>query len=124
MASFNTLTFIIPIVAIIFGCGIAIIAIIAESQEKRKYYESLVKALETSKDPEKIRELFELPKQKELDKTRYLRKGIITIAVGIGIGIVGAYINTSFIIGIGIFLCIIGISFLLIYYLIRKNRPA
>ncbi|OPX18534.1 hypothetical protein BXT86_00650 [candidate division WOR-3 bacterium 4484_100] len=123
MSSFNTLIFIIPIVAIIFGCGIAIIAIIAEHQEKRKYYESLVKALETGKDPEMVRTLFEQPRQKEFDIPRYLRKGIVTIAVGIGLGIMGIFVNADFIIGIGIFLCILGLAFLLIYYLVKKNRP-
>ncbi len=117
------LSLLIPIVAIVFGCGIAIIAIITEYYEKKRYHESLVKALETGNDPEKVKELFKLPEKKEPYTIRYLHKGITTIAVGIGAGLFGLFINTRVITGIGVFLCILGLAFLLIHYLIKKNRP-
>lgn len=116
--------FIIPIVAIVFGCGIAIIAIIAEYKEKKKYYESMVKALESGKSSEEIQALFNLPRREELDETRYLKKGVVTIAVGIGVGIIGVFVNADVIIGIGGFLCILGLSFLLIHYLLNKKKSA
>jgi len=97
MAMFQ-FAFIIPIVAIVFGCGIAIIAIIAEYKEKKKYYESMVKALESGKSSEEIQALFNLPRREELDETRYLKKGVVTIAVGIGVGIIGVFVNADVII--------------------------
>jgi hypothetical protein len=114
--------YLMPIVAIVFGCSIAIIAILAEYREKKKYYESVVKALEVGKDPDEVKALFGQPRVKQLDATNYMIKGIVTIAVGIGLAIIGWVINTIIIVGVGGFLLVLGLAFLLIHALLKKNK--
>ncbi len=115
--------FLIPVIAIVFGCGIAIIAIISEYLQKKKYYESLVKALETGKDPGKIKEVFGEPEHaKRNEPTRYLRRGIITIGVGAGLVLLGLITANTWIMAIGGFLGVIGIAQLIVHILIHKNK--
>lgn len=121
----NVIALLLPIIAIVFGCGIAIIAIISEYLQKKKYYESLVKALETGKDPAKIKEVFGEPElAKRNEPTRYLSRGIIALGAGVGVVLIGLITANTWIMAIGVFLGVIGIAQLIIHALIYKNKPA
>ncbi|OGC43533.1 hypothetical protein A2Y85_01895 [candidate division WOR-3 bacterium RBG_13_43_14] len=117
--------FLIPVIAIVFGCGIAIIAIVLEYFQKKKYYESLVKALEMGKDPEQIKAMFGEPEEaKKNEPGRYLRRGIITIGVGVGLALIGWLNANTWLVAIGCFLGVLGLSFLIVHFLLNKNKQS
>lgn len=121
----NVIALMLPIIAIVFGCGIAIIAIISEYLQKKKYYESLVKALETGKDPAKIKEMFGEPENvKRNEPTRYLSRGIIVIGTGAGVVLIGLITINTWIMAIGAFLGVIGIAHLIVHSLVNRNKTA
>jgi len=114
----------VPIIAIIFGCGIAIVAIIAGYKEKKKYYEALVRAIEVGKNSEEVKALFGQPQRSEFDPAKYIKNGIITIGVGIGLAIMGWVTKTVELVGGGGFLCVLGLSFLSVHFLLNKNKKS
>lgn len=114
--------FLVPIAAIIFGCLIAIFAIIFSYLEKKKQFETIAKLIETGKNPQEIKEYFEIKSKKIKDPIDYLKSGIITAGIGIGIFFFGLILKEEAIIGISIFIAFLGISFLVIYFLIRNKN--
>jgi hypothetical protein len=122
----NSLSLLVPIVAIVMGCLIAIIGIIMGSLEKRKYYETATKAIEVGKSIQEIKEILGTLDEKkwgnhhegEGRKTReYLKSGIITLGVGLGGVVFGLTQTSKTLVSIGIFIGIIGLSLLIIHFL-------
>lgn len=120
-------SFLIPIVAIIFGCLIAIFAVIFSYLEKKKYLDTVCKCIEAGKNPEEIKPLLEAKgkifegKNGEKDPFKYMKNGIIVLAIGIGVFIWGIIGKTNTLTGIGIFILLLGLAFLVIYFL-TKNK--
>ncbi|MEO0183345.1 MAG: hypothetical protein ABIL40_07710 [candidate division WOR-3 bacterium] len=121
------ISFLVPIVAIIMGCCIAIIAIISGSLEKRKYYESVTKAIEAGKSVQEIKELIgETPNKKwnyqhQEEKSQrvgqHLKNGIIALGVGIGSIVFGYIQSYRILIGAGVWICIVGLSYILVHFI-------
>ncbi|MGB9721623.1 MAG: hypothetical protein ACPL28_09110 [bacterium] len=119
------LSFVIPIAAIVMGCLIAVVAIIMGSFEKKKYYDAATKAIEAGKSVQEIKEILGNLSEKKwhhyhegegYEDREYLKTGIITLGVGVG-GVLFGLIQTSrTLVGIGIFIGIIGFCFLILHF--------
>jgi hypothetical protein len=103
-------------------CLIAIVAIVTDNRVKRQYYESLAKALESGKDPEGIKRLFGVDEARKRDPVRFLTAGIVIIGVGLGGALMGLLIMIHQFVAVGVFFGVLGLSFLAIYFLTRKQR--
>ncbi|MEJ5166450.1 MAG: DUF6249 domain-containing protein [Thermoanaerobaculia bacterium] len=114
--------FLVPIVAIIFGCLIAIFGIIFSYLEKKRQYESIEKMVEAGKNPEEIKEFFLMKNKRASDPHLYLKRGVITLAIGLGTIGFGVVVKVEALYGIGIFILILGIAFLLLNYLIKNKN--
>lgn len=114
--------FLVPIIAIIFGCLIAIFGIIFSYFEKKKQYEAMARMVEAGKNPEEIKELLAVKSKKVFDPYCYLKRGIITISLGLGILAFGLIINTDALTGIGIFILFLGVAFLVIHFLLKNKK--
>ncbi len=117
----------IPIIAIVMGCMIAIIAIITSSMEKREYYKSVTRAIEAGKSLQEIKEFFGNTEDSKVysrssDPYRSLKQGIMTIAVGLGIGVIALAMTNKILLGIGGLVCLIGLGYLVIYFLQPKTQ--
>ncbi len=119
--------FLVGASGIIFGCLIAVVAIIVSYYEEKKYMETIAKLVEAGKSKEEIEALlgkktkFFSHHQAEKDPISYMKNGIIVMAIGAGVFVFGLLISSLSIKGIGIFLAILGLAFLLIYFLLNKK---
>jgi len=113
--------FIIPIIAILGGFLIAIIAIIMGVIEKQKYYETVKKMIESGKSAQEIKELLG---EQDQDNTpvKYLNRGIILIGVAVGLVLFAVFVQTRVLTGAGLLIGAIGISFLIIYFLQKRIK--
>lgn len=122
MGIFN-FSFLIPIIAIIMGCLIAIISIITSSMEKRKYYEAVTRTIEAGKSLQEVKELFDRSENsKSPDPYRYMKQGIMTIAAGLGIGVMALVMTNNILLGIAGLVCLIGLAYLVIHFLQYKTH--
>ncbi|MCX7705838.1 MAG: DUF6249 domain-containing protein [bacterium] len=120
-------SFLIPIVAILMGGLIAIIVMVSGSLEKRKYYETVTKAIEAGKTVQEIKELLgngpesrkEHPKHR-VEYGKNLKKGIITLGVGAGLILFGFIQTSKMLTGAGAFIGVIGLSFILVHYFLPR----
>lgn len=78
--------------------------------------------VEAGKNPEEIKEFFLIKNRKEVDPYLYLKRGIITLAVGLGTLGFGVIVDVEALYGIGIFIAIIGFAFLLIHILLKNKN--
>ncbi|MEO0095927.1 MAG: hypothetical protein ABIL69_08700 [candidate division WOR-3 bacterium] len=125
------ISFLVPIVAIIMGCLIAIISIISSSLVKRKYYESVTKAIESGKSVQEIKELLgEGPEKKwnyqQLETEsqrlgRYLKNGIVVLGVGLGSILFGYIQSSRVLIGAGVFIGVVGVCFILLHFILPEK---
>lgn len=101
---------------------IIIIAIVVQYHKKRKYYESLNKALELGKNAEEIKEIFAIEKQQpERNGVGYLRGGVIVTGIGVGIAAIGAILGESDAFSGAAFILILGLSLIAVYLLTGKK---
>lgn len=101
---------------------IIIIAIMVQYQKKRKYYESLNKALELGKSAEEIKEIFAIEKQQpERNGVGYLRGGVIVTGIGVGIAAIGAIMGESDAFSGAAFILVLGLSLIAVYLLTGKK---
>lgn len=89
--------------------------------EKQKYYETVKKMIESGKSAQEIKELLG---EQDQDNTpvKYLYRGIILIGVAVGLVLFAAFVETKILTGTGLLIGVIGISFLVIYFLQRKSN--
>jgi len=111
----------VPIIAIAFGCSIAIFGIIYSYLEKKKKYEIMAKLIEAGKSPEEIKQIFDIKTKKPFDPYSDLKKGIITTSIGIGFFAFGLVLKKEALSGIALFILILGIAFLLIHFLLKNK---
>lgn len=109
-----------------FVIGAIILGAIWFNYMKRKrHYETLLKALELSKDPDQVKELFateKVPKQK--NGRGLVKSGIVTIGIGAGLGSMSAFLPpeaTGGLLGSAAFIVVLGLSLVLAYVLTRKK---
>jgi len=101
---------------------IIIIAILAQYQKKKKYYESLNKAIELGKSAEEIKEIFAIEKQQpERNGMGFLRGGIIIVGIGVGIAAIAAIVGESDAFSGAAFILILGLSLIAVYLLTGKK---
>ncbi len=102
--------------------AIVLAAIIAEYKKKRKYYESMQKAMELGKSAEEIKEIFAIEKQRpERNGMGYLRGGIIVTGIGVGVAAIGAVVGESDVFSGAAFILILGLSLIAVYLLTGKK---
>lgn len=120
MEQFNY-ALLVPIIGMLGGFFIAIIAIIMGVLEKQKYYETVKKLIESGKSAQEIKELLG---EQDQDKTpaKYLNRGIILLGVAVGLVLFAFFVETKVLTGAGLLIGVIGISFLIIYFLQRKLK--
>ena len=106
--------------AIIFG------AIWFQYMKKKKHYDTLLKALEISKNPDEIKELFateKVPRQK--NGKGLVKSGIITIGIGAGLALMSAFLPaeaTGGLLGSAAFIAVLGFSLVLAYLLTKRKE--
>lgn len=114
--------------------AIGIVAIIAEHKARQKKYELMVKAVEMGKSPEDIKRMFnEQSDQSGRDINRRLRRGIILIAVALGLAVMALIERNSFFMGgnagrfafgASAFLLFLGLAFIIIWFIGKpKAKP-
>lgn len=102
---------------------IIIIAIVAQYEKKKKYYESLNKAIELGKSAEEIKEIFAIEKQQpERNGIGFLRGGIIIVGIGVGIAAIAAIIGESDAFSGAAFVLILGLSLIAVYLFTGKKK--
>ena len=119
---------IFPLAAtIILGWGIPgaviIIAIILQYKKRKRYYESLTKALELGKSADEIKEIFSIEKQpKERNGTGFLKGGVVVIGLGIGFAMIGIFLPEVGIFASAAFITILGLSLIVVHLLTKKKN--
>lgn len=102
--------------------AIIIIAIIAQYMKKKKYYESLVKAVELGKNAEEIKQIFAIEKQKNNGNAiGFLRGGIIVSGIGIGLAAIGFIVGMQWVYASSAFILILGLALITVYYLTKPK---
>ncbi len=108
--------------AIIFG------AIWFQYMKRKKHYDTLLKALEMSKNPDQIKELFateKVPKQK--NGKGLVKSGIVTIGIGAGLALMSPFLPAEAMGGLlasGVLIVVLGLSLVLAYVLTKKKEKA
>jgi hypothetical protein len=125
------ITAIIAILLVIGGpMAIAITAIITDHKNRRKRYETMLKAVELGRSPEEVKMLFADEKDKNgTDANSRLRRGIILIGVALGLAAMSLVVDRSllfggvsghFTLGASVFLLFLGLAFIVIWLI---NKP-
>jgi hypothetical protein len=125
------ITGIFAILIVIGGpMAIAITAIISEHRAKQRKYEAMVKAVELGRTPEEVKMMFAEDKEKNgKDVNSRLRKGIILIAIALGLAAMALVVKNSFVwggngghftFGVSVFLLFLGLGFIVIWLI---NKP-
>jgi hypothetical protein len=110
------------ILSLFMPAVIIIIAIVVQYHKKRKYYESLNKALELGKSAEEIKEIFAIEKQQpERNGVGYLRGGVIVTGIGVGIAAIAAIVGESDAFSGAAFVFVLGLSLIAVYLLTGKK---
>jgi Flp pilus assembly protein TadB len=118
----------LPIIFVtIFSIGgpvaIIIVAIALHYWHKKKYYDSLVKALETGKKPEEIKELFEIESHKrEKNGKGFLIGGTIVTGLGIAFLILGMVVGEVGLYGSSAFFIVMGLTLAVVYFFTRPRK--
>lgn len=106
--------------------AIAIVAIISNYQETKKRYEALVKALETGKDPEKLKEIFAVEKKAKVrNGTGFLKGGIIVAGLALGLAAMAFFLPsgaTSGTLAAFALIFVLGISLIAVFVVMRKQE--
>lgn len=106
--------------------AIAIVAIISNYKETKKRYEALVKALETGKDPEQIKEIFAVGKKATpRNGTGFLKGGIIIAGLALGLAAMAFFLPAGALSGtLAAFalIFVLGISLIAVYVVTRKQE--
>jgi len=115
------------VLALILGwsipAAIIIIAIILQYKKRKRYYESLTKALELGKSSAEIKEIFSIEKQpKERNGTGFLKGGIIVAGIGIAFFALGVIIGEIGLFASSAFILILGLTLIVVYLFIRKQK--
>lgn len=111
---------------VILGWGIPgaiiLVAIILQYKKRKKYYESLTKALELGKSADEIKEIFSIEKQpKERNGTGFLKGGIVVMGLGIGVAMIGIFVPDVGLFASAAFVIVLGLSLIAVYLLTKKN---
>jgi hypothetical protein len=125
------ITAIFAIIIVIGGpMAIAITAIISEHKAKQKKYDAMVKAVELGRTPDEVKRMFDEEKEKNgKDANSRLRKGIILIAIALGLAAMALVIKDSFVwggngghftLGASVLLLFLGLAFIVIWLI---NKP-
>jgi len=118
---------VIGALALIFSlflpAAIIVIAILVQYHKKKKYYESLNKAIELGKSAEEIKEIFAIEKQQpERNGIGFLRGGIIVSGIGIGIGAIAAIVGETEAFSGAAFVLILGLSLIAVYLVTGRKK--
>ena len=109
--------------SLLLPAAIIITAIVAQYKKKRKYYDSLLKALELGKNAEEIKEVFAMEKQKNGKNgiIGFLRGGIMVSGLGIGLVAIGLVAGNQWVYAASALILILGLSLIAVYYLTRPK---
>ena len=109
--------------SLLLPAAIIITAIVMQYKKKRKYYDSLLKALELGKNAEEIKEIFAIEKQKNGKNgvIGFLRGGIMVSGVGIGLIALGLVAGNEWVYAASALILILGLSLIAVYYLTRPK---
>lgn len=103
--------------------AIIIIAIVLQYKKRKRYYESLTKALELGKSPSEIKEIFSIEKMpKERNGTGFLKGGIIVAGIGIAFFALGVLLGQIGLFASSAFILILGLTLIVVYLFIRKQQ--
>lgn len=109
-------------ISILLPAVIVITAIIAQYKRKKKYYESVLKAVELGKDAEEIKQIFAIEKQKNGGNAiGFLRGGVIVSGIGIGLAGIALVISVTEVYAPSLFIIILGLALIAIYYLTKPK---
>jgi len=109
-------------ISILLPAVIVITAIIAQYKKKKKYYESVLKAVELGKNAEEIKQIFAIEKQKNNGNAiGFLRGGIIVSGIGIGLAGIALVISVTEVYAPSLFIIILGLALIAIYYLTKPK---
>jgi preprotein translocase subunit YajC len=108
--------------------AIAVVAIISSYKEKKRRYESLIKALELGKKPEEIKEIFAAEKRtKGPNGMGFLKGGIVVIGISVGLAFMGLFLPAAAESGLfagAALIVVLGISLIFVYLVSRKKEKA
>jgi len=103
--------------------AIIIVAIALHYWHKKKYYDSLVKALETGKKPEEIKALFDVETQKrEKNGKGFLIGGTIVTGLGVAFLILGMIIGEIGLYGSSAFFIVLGLTLTVVYLFTKPKK--
>lgn len=110
--------------SLLLPAAIIITAIVVQYKKKRKYYDSLLKALELGKNAEQIKEVFAIEKQKNGKNgvIGFLRGGIMVSGVGIGLVALGLVAGNEWVYASSALILVLGLSLIAVYYLTRPKE--
>ncbi|GAI52507.1 unnamed protein product [marine sediment metagenome] len=109
-------------ISILLPAVIVITAIIAQYKKKKKYYESVLKAVELGKNAEEIKQIFAIEKQKNNGNAiGFLRGGVIVSGIGIGLAGIALVISVTEVYAPSLFIIILGLALIAIYYLTKPK---
>ncbi|HIE06135.1 MAG TPA: hypothetical protein EYP58_04970 [bacterium (Candidatus Stahlbacteria)] len=113
-------------VILIFGMPIIIVvaAFICRYKSSKKKYEAMVKAIEMGKNPDEVKELFNIEAKKKSVKKNYsgyLRSGIVLAGIGSGLLGMGFISGEADLYGPGVFLLILGFALYVIYLIMKPQ---
>ncbi len=101
---------------------IVVVAFIVDYKKKKKYYETLLKALELGKDPAQIKELFAIEKPKTKGNgIGFLKGGVVVAGVGVGLAFMALVLAETEMFAPAALLLVIGLSLVIVYYLVRQR---
>ncbi len=106
----------IPLAATLFPIGIVFVIFFFINQMERHKYDAIIEVSKNIDDPSKIEEIIDSlnEKKKPID---YRRSGVITLFVGLGLFLFGAFSSIDFLKGVGLLVAAIGVGSIISGYL-------
>ena len=126
----SLIALLIPIVAIIFGCTIAIVAIITSYRHRRNlfalYHEECMAAINKGMEPPSLPDglLLGFQPQRPRSQQDYLRRGLIWFLLGISVYFVVRANEGPDKALVGMILVAIGVANLIYYFIAGRKMPA
>ena len=107
----------IPIFGMMIGLVIPLAAFFWQYIEGKERRATSLEISKTIDDPDRLDELLSMLDEKKSDPTDYRRGGVITLFVGIGIYVFGAFAMGGFFEGVGMLVGLIGLGIVITGYL-------